>query len=469
MKNRLVLFFLFCTSYVFSQNRPQLYNVDALPQSLLSNPGTAVSFDKHIGVPLLSGLSFEAGSSGVSAYDIFRDDISINEAISNALFDLSSTDYFNTNVQVELLSFGWRSSKSDIYYSGGIYHEIDVFSYFPKDLATLAYNGNADYIDVPFEFSELAFTAEALSVYHFGINKKINDSWQLGVRAKMYMSVANVNSINNRGDFTTRTTPNGPNFYTHTLRNVSLVANTSGVASFYDDEIDTDVTELVSNAFLSKNYGFGLDIGFTHFINEQWSITGSVIDLGVISHKDDVRNFTASGNYETSGIELTFPALIEGDEFTDYWQDIEDEFKDSINTNDSLSNNYTSWRPVKFNTSVQYAFGEDRSGTCNCRTSSSRKYVNKLGLHLNTIKRPRGLQTAITAYYDKDWTSGLLTRLTYTYDKRSATNLGFLVSTKINKFNLYLATDNLMQYTNVAKARGASLQLGMQLVFDNKL
>ena len=182
-----------------------------------------------------------------------------------------------------------------------------------------------------------------------------------------------------------------------------------------------------------------------------------------------MRNFTASGNYETSGIELTFPALIEGDEFTDYWQDIEDEFKDSINTNDSLSNNYTSWRPVKFNTSVQYAFGEDRSGTCNCRTSSSRKYVNKLGLHLNTIRRPRGLQTAITAYYDKDWTSGLLTRLTYTYDKRSATNLGFLVSTKINKFNLYLATDNLMQYTNVAKARGASLQLGMQLVFDNKL
>ena len=115
MKNRLVLFFLFCTSYVFSQNRPQLYNVDALPQSLLSNPGTAVSFDKHIGIPLLSGLSFEAGSSGVSAYDIFRDDISINEAISNALFDLSSTDYFNTNVQVELLAFGWRSSKSDIY------------------------------------------------------------------------------------------------------------------------------------------------------------------------------------------------------------------------------------------------------------------------------------------------------------------------------------------------------------------
>ena len=458
----------FSLFYASAQNKPQLYNQDELPQTLLSNPGAAISFDKHIGVPLLSGFSFQVGSSGVSVYNIFRDDIPINAAINEALLDLSSTDYFNMNVQLELLSFGWRSSNSDIYYSGGVYHEIDAFSYFPKDLATLAYNGNADYIDVPFEFSELAFTAESLSVYHFGINNKVNNSWQLGARAKVYMSVANVNSINNRGDFTTRTTPNGPNFYTHTLRNVSLVANTSGVESFYDDEIDTDVTELVSNAFLSKNYGFGLDIGLTHFINEQWSLSASIIDLGFINHREDVRNFTAAGNYETNGIELTFPALIEGDEFTDYWQNIEDEFEDSINLSDSLSNDYTSWRPVKFNTSLQYAFGEDRSGECNCKSGGDRKYINNVGLHINSIKRPRGLQTAITAYYDRKWNSGLLTRVTYTYDKRSATNLGFLVSTKINKFNLYLAADNLVQSTNIAKARGASLQLGMQLVFENK-
>ncbi len=284
MKNKLLILLFLYASCAFAQNRPQLYNIEALPQTLLSNPGANVSFTKHIGIPVLSGLSFEVGSSGVSAYDIFRDDRSINDNINNALLKLRSTDYVYTNVQLELLSFGWKSARSSIFYSGGLYHEIDAFSYFPKDIATLAYRGNADFIDVPFEFSEVAFTAESLSVYHFGINKKIDNDWQIGARAKVYMSVANVSSIQNRGNFTTRTTPDGPNFYTHSLRNVSLVANTSGVESFYDDQIDTDVTALVSRAFFSDNYGLGLDVGFTHFINEQWSITGSIIDFGFINH-----------------------------------------------------------------------------------------------------------------------------------------------------------------------------------------
>ena len=463
-----IIFLLGSLSTLSAQNRQLLYNVQELPQSLLSNPASVINFDKHIGIPLLSGFSIEGGSSGVSVYDIFRSDRDINTSIDLAISNLDNSDYFSLNQQLEILSFGWRSSKSDIYYSGGLYHEIDALIYFPKDIAVLAYRGNADYIDSAFNFSDISFTAESLSIYYFGLQKEVNDSWQLGLRGKVYMSVANISSIENTGTFVTRSTPEGPNFYSHQLRNARLGVNTSGIASLFDDEETTDPREIAGNAFLSENFGFGLDVGFTHFINDQWTVTGSLVDIGFITHREDVRNFSAIGDYETSGIELEFPAAIQGVETTPYWQILEEEFEDAVILEDSLSNPYTSWRPLKINGSVQYSFGEDRGEACNCTSQSRRSYTNRVGAHLYSVKRPRSLQTALTAYYDKVWSDGFLSRITYTYDKRSSKNVGLLLSAKIDKFNLYLAADNLLEYTNFSKARGASLQLGMQLVFNNK-
>jgi len=468
MRVLVIIVLLLSLKILSAQNRQLLYNIQELPQTLLSNPGSVINFDKHIGIPLLSGFSVEVGSSGVSVYDIFRSDRNINNAIDTAISKLDNSDYFSVNQQLEILSFGWRSRQSDIYFSGGLYHEIDAILYFPKDIAVLAYRGNVDAIDKVFDFSDISFAAESLSVYHFGLQKKLNDSWQVGARAKVYMSVANINSIDNAGSFVTRSTPNGPNFFSHQLRDARLGIQTSGIASLFDDEVATDAREIASNALLSKNIGVGIDVGFTHFINEQWLVTGSLIDIGFVRHREDVASSSATGNYETNGLELEFPAAIQGVNTTAYWQELEEEFEDAVTIEDSLSNPYTSWRPLKINGSVQYSFGEDRGEACNCTSHLKRSYNNRVGAHLYSIKRPRGFQTALTAYYEKQWGNKLLSRVTYTYDKRSSRNVGLLISTKINKFNLYLAADNLIEYTNLAKARGASIQFGMQLVFNNK-
>ncbi|MGB8375053.1 MAG: DUF5723 family protein, partial [Salegentibacter sp.] len=57
-----------------AQIKPLLYNVDDLPQTLRSNPGAEIKFKGHIGIPFLSGIHFNAGFTGVSVYDIFRND-----------------------------------------------------------------------------------------------------------------------------------------------------------------------------------------------------------------------------------------------------------------------------------------------------------------------------------------------------------------------------------------------------------
>ena len=55
----------------FAQNKEVLYNFTSIPQSSLVNPGADVSYKFYFGIPVLSGVSANIGSSSFSAYDLF--------------------------------------------------------------------------------------------------------------------------------------------------------------------------------------------------------------------------------------------------------------------------------------------------------------------------------------------------------------------------------------------------------------
>jgi len=134
-------------------------------------------------------------------------------------------------------------------------------------------------------FSDLSATAEVLSVYHFGVNQKVNDKLRLGARAKLYSSLININSTDNQGLFVTRETPEGPNFISHDVTNANIVANTSGISG---DGIS-------GNVLFSGNIGFGFDIGGTYDVNDKLSVSASLIDVGIIFHTSNVENFNLTG------------------------------------------------------------------------------------------------------------------------------------------------------------------------------
>jgi hypothetical protein len=48
----------------YSQNKQLLYNFTSIPQTLMTNPGADVKYNWYFGVPLLSGISANVGSSG---------------------------------------------------------------------------------------------------------------------------------------------------------------------------------------------------------------------------------------------------------------------------------------------------------------------------------------------------------------------------------------------------------------------
>lgn len=464
MQKWLAISLSFVVLTAFSQNKQLLYGVESLPQSLLLNPGAAHTYDSFYGIPLLSGISVSGGSSGISAWDIFQEGGDINARLNNAILSLENRDVFTANEHIEILSVGWLGRDEKTFYSAGMYQEADFIFYFPRDFALLAYNGNADFIDESFDFSDISATAEVITAYHFGMNKKLSPKLRLGARAKVYMSILNGNSTSNSGFFRTRLTEEGPNIFTHEVVGADIESRTSGINDLSNDGAITGV----KRAFLSPNLGLGVDIGFTYTIADQWSVSGSLLDLGFIAHTTDLRAQRLSGSYEFNGIELEFPALLEGQQTTDYWEIFLNEVEESLPYEDFVSESYTTLRPLKFNGALNYGYGEDTNRACNCLDEIGPKYTTNVGIHINAIKRPRSVLAAATLYYDKNWWTFLKTKVTYTLDTFSRNNIGLLVSTKIKNFNLYLAGDNLLEYADVAKAQQLSVQLGMQVVIDQK-
>lgn len=134
---------------------------------------------------------------------------------------------------------------------------------------------------------------------------------------------------------------------------------------------------------------------------------------------------------------------------------------------DSTTTNYTTWRPLKLNGAIRYAFGKKTSKGCDCLNDDV-GYINAVGAQFYAINRSKSPQLALTTYYYRRIFEGLRLKATYTLDSFSYKNVGVGVSTQLGALNFYILADNLLEYQNLAKARSASLQMGLNLVFGRQ-
>lgn len=449
------------------QNKQLLYNVGELPQTLMSNPGANISFDGHLGIPFLSQIHISAGSSGVNLHDIFDDsNPNVNQRVVNAISRLNSKDFFTGQQQLELVTIGWRLNKNN-YLSAGAYQETDFFAYFPKDPAVLASEGNRDYINIPFDFSHVSFTGEMLTVYHLGLNRVVNRQLTIGGRLKLYSGIFNVESTGNTGIFLTRRTPEGPNYYRHFAENVDVRVNTAGFVSLREETetVQEAYKELVKRSLFGGNIGAGIDFGVTYKIEENLTVTGSMQDVGLMFHRDDVENYTYKGSYQTDGIEPLFPDIAPDGKAIPYWDIFEDEVDRNLQDK-TLNESYVTFRPFKLNASLEFGFGQIIP-PCDYRVLPKRRFQSKVGFHLFGIKRPGTIKYALSTFYDRKITPNIRMKATYTLDDFSYTNLGLLLSTRYKRFNFYIAANNLLGYTNLAKSQYQSVQLGFQFIIYN--
>jgi len=471
MRPVLIIYMALGLTVAIAQNKQVLYGFGDIPQAMMLNPGSKTDLQKHYGIPFLSQIHLDVGASALSTYDLFADDgVSINTKLRNKIFEMENTDFLTVTQQIELINFGWRT-KNDIYISAGMYQELDFIAYYPRDLAILAHEGNANYIDYEFDLGEINMMGDLLTVFHVGANKQLSRKLTAGVRLKVYSSIASFRSIDNSGSFVTRVAPDdGENIYEHTFQDVDVTVQTSGIESLGDNEGTGVIGDVFGRAFFGGNLGVGVDLGTTYEITEDITVTASVLDLGAIFHSKDAVSYKATGTYTLDGIELIFPPINDGDATFPYYDDLEDEIEREIPI-DTINSGYTQWRPVKLNASISYSFGKaiGNGDDCNClNPEGGIEREQMAGLQFFGIKRPLGLQMAGTVFYQRRLFSFLAAKATYTVDPFSFKNVGLGMVVDLGKFNFYMAADNLLTYTNIAKAKHVSLQLGFNIKIDQE-
>ena len=467
--------FLFATIlwvgiFVHAQNKQLLYDFTEIPQALMLNPGMETDFNWYAGIPALSGISFQAGSSGISVNDLFANDgLDFNDKVRDrAINGLTPRDELSGAFELEILNGGFRGRDPNVFYSFGLYSEVYFINYWPKDYAILAFEGNADRLNERFDLGHLKTRGEMLNVFHFGINKKMNSSLVLGARGKIYSSIIDVNSTKNNGYFVTTEGQN--NIFASTL-DAELLLRTSGINAIERAIDDENVPgTIIKRGLFGGNLGLGVDMGFTYYLNPQTVLTGSLLDVGFIYHTNEIESFSLNGNATIEGIEIILPdALLDPDQ--DYWENLVDDIEAFIPFEETTKS-YLTFRPTKLYASLRYNFGEPMEGSadCNCDYlnpgggSSVTKYRNSVGGQLYVINRPRGPQSAITAFYQRRFGNYMALKTTYTADKFTLTNIGLGVNFQAGPVNLYLMADNLLAYRNIAASNYASFQFGLNII-----
>ena len=450
---------LLCVLFViksFGQNKQVLYNFAELPQTLLLNPGAETNFNYHFGVPLLSGISSEIGLTGFAVSDLFSvDNRTINQKVSEVINKLTPNDYVKLNLQVEVLNAGFRLNDNN-YFSFGFYEEFDGIIYTPKDLITLATDGNFGYLNKSFELSQTVFKLDALGVLHFGLTNKVNENLTFGARFKIYSSALNIESFDNSGTFTTVNGSN--NLYTHYLENIHLDVRSSGLVK--DDEFIEIPNKYFLNTFFgATNLGIGFDIGFTAHLSDQMEVTGSLVDVGFVKHSKNIQNTFIEGSYISEGV--TYENYLSNPSVFDLVS--EPILKDDIAVVQN-EESYISWRPTKVNASFAYSFGMKRSKYCYDNTYKE-FYRNALGVQLYSVFRPLGPQLAFTGFYQKLLSQKFAAKVTYTIDNYSLNNIGVGLSTQLGKLNIYGMIDHILEFSNIAVANHISAQLGFNILF----
>lgn len=459
MKKISLIIIVFVALNCYSQNKQILYNFTSVPQSMLSNPGSDVKYSWFVGIPLLSGFSANVGSSGFSVYDLFADNgVDINAKVRNVVYSSSRNDMVSINEQLEIFSGGFKLGdwQKGSYFSFGMYQEMDVFAYLPKDPALLALDGNNKYLGKVFDFGDLNARGELLSVFHLGYHKNVNEKLILGVRGKIYSSIFNVSSTKNSGYFYTI---QGTNSIYDQVISANVLVNTSGFSNYTNNYSGNVKSDIIKKTLLGGNLGLGVDLGLTYYPQKNIQFTASLVDIGFIKHSKEVKSYSYKGFYNYVGLTPDF-ALGNSN-------DLIQEFNDAIPL-DTLNVKYTTWRPFKFNSSIQYSFGDGRSSDCNCIGNDENKYANAVGAQLFVMSAPRSPLMALTGYYRRQIFDALEVKATYTIDSFSSRNVGLGLSTTVGKVNFYLLADNLLEYRDISKANSLSFQLGLNIIFPDK-
>ena len=227
--------------------------------------------------------------------------------------------------------------------------------------------------------------------------------------------------------------------------------NTAGAFSLDIDGSDFNtefnIEDYSAGDFFSINRGWGIDLGARLRLNEKLTLAASIIDLGFISWKDNVGNFTSNGSFSFEGL------------------DLDDIISDnSVELGGSADTIFETFNFTQTNEAFTTALASKIYLSGQYKVHSLFRAGALIYLENQRGKTFKALALNGTLTLGKIVSLGLV----YSIHNRSFANVGLNTQVKLGPVQLFAASDNIVAVARPGNSRGTNARVGLNLAFGKR-
>ena len=429
-KLNLIIGLLAISTFAFGQRNFNLYGLDHLTQSQMLNPAFVPDARFTLG---LGTSQFNFNYKGIaSAYEIFGADRNSTEHIDLIIGNLGpNNNQIALATSITPFNLGFKLKRS--FFSLGVSTNVDVSTNLPHELLKMIWEGNAAYAGETVDISSLNVYMNAYSNVYAGLTFPVGDKLQIGTRLNYLIGHANLSTTQSSGSL--YTSPEG----TSIRADVDVRFNSSNVPLDSASQENIKPEDLIYGG----NTGFGIDLGFVYEMNDHWSFSGSVINLGSINWNDNALQYESKGVYDFDGF---------------------DPQDDSVQITQIVDTLKEIFSPVK-------TTGESYSVGLSPEIFAGAKYTlnngHEIGARLYTRFLPENTLYAFSANYKFTLGRWFYLNPSYSSINGDLANFGLGFGLRFLGLDFHLIADNL-DSIYWYDARGISIQTGFQFTFKKK-
>lgn len=423
-----LLLFLIGGKNLFSQQNSTLFFMPGTPQTNFVNPAVTNDCKLIIGLPVLSSVHVNAGNSAFS-----YNQLSTKERIGNV-------SYFDSEFHTNLLFAGFWVKKNFLTFS--VNEKADLFMTYPGDLFAIIQKGNSQFEGETAQLGRSGAFLNYRREYAIGIARQTKSKLWWGARGKLVFGKLNTTMTKSKVDLFTDPVTFDLTFTSDWQLNSSLPMNVTKNAQGYVESVEYDDASVGSILMNRQNIGFSTDLGFIKKVEDLITVSGSILDLGIISWKTNGTSFVQNGTYTYKG-----------------------PIGDSIDSENYMEN---------LTRIIQEEFGITATQKSYIQPLSPRIYLGAtyklrddltagiLGTaKINKYKITKGLTLSLNKQFSEKFTGSV----SYSYLYRDLRNLGLGVKIGKNPLQFYAVSDNVLGFFNLAATHTANLRFGLHLNF----
>lgn len=452
------LILLLKQSNLSAQESTTLQFMKGLPQSDLMNPALHNDSSKVvIGLPGMSGMYFDF-NSGFPSSDlihkgtgILADSLVIDiEKFHNSL---STTNPVQQHFSLPLLYLGIRIKKS--FFSIGITEkEIAQFT-FAKSLVTFIKDGNAPYMGQNFDLGDMDMDAFHYREFALGYsNELIKNKLTIGGKAKVLYGKFAMQT--ERMNLKVETAADGSYLNLNSDMKINFSAP---VTVEFDEEnyftgINGDDVDPKDYMLQTGNTGLAFDLGAVYKLTPKITLSGSIIDMGKISFKEDLNNLNHVSTYKWEGIDFSKSIDESQEDYVDPADLVDDEMKKIEN---SFKPKKSEFGSEAFDVSIPmkiYLGG----------TYEVSKNIN-VGLLDRIYKNGDVSQNTLSLSANTLIGNFLSLSGSYSMIGNSTKNIGLGIAIRMSSMQLYFVGDNVLAIADPSKVEYANLRFGLNYLF----